>query len=284
MESQTAQLRGRRAVDATTLAEALRRTAKNYPDLVAVRTVDDTTSWTWTELLERTDALAAGLSKLGVGHRDTVGLLLINRPEFSVADLAAVTLGATPFSIYNTYPADQIAHLLNDARAKVIITEQAFLASVLEAAEGVASLEHVIVADAPGDEAPAGALSLSAVAADPAPGFDVLASVDAVEAGDLATLIYTSGTTGPPKGVQITHANVMAAAQAVEQVIPFGEGAKVISWLPAAHIAERMAHHYIPDRVRLQRHRLPEPAGDRRLPAPGPPELVLRGPRVCGRS
>src|SRR5438309_1099271 len=63
---------------------------------------------------------------------------------------------------------------------------------------------------------------------------------------DVLTLIYTSGTTGPPKGVQISHHNVMVACRAVEQIITFPPGARVISWLPAAHIAERTAHHYIP--------------------------------------
>ena len=60
------------------------------------------------------------------------------------------------------------------------------------------------------------------------------------------TLIYTSGTTGPPKGVQLVHRNLMAGVQAVEAIIQFPDGSRVISWLPAAHIAERMAHHYLP--------------------------------------
>ncbi len=246
MESQTAARQGLAAVAAPTLAEALRRTATNHPDVIAVRSVDDAISWTWPELLERSDALAGGLSKLGVVPRDNVALMLINRPEFYVADLAIVTLGATPFSIYNTYPTDEVAHLLNDARAVAIITEQAFLATVLAAAEQVPSLRQVIVADTHSDDAPSGTLALAAVSADRDPAFDAAAAAAAVSPDDLATLIYTSGTTGPPKGVQITHANVMAASRAVEQVIPFGVGAKVISWLPAAHIAERMAHHYIP--------------------------------------
>src|SRR5207248_460610 len=63
---------------------------------------------------------------------------------------------------------------------------------------------------------------------------------------DVLTLIYTSGTTGPPKGVQLSHHNVMVAAQVTEQIITFEPGSQVISWLPAAHIAERMAHHYLP--------------------------------------
>jgi long-subunit acyl-CoA synthetase (AMP-forming) len=74
----------------------------------------------------------------------------------------------------------------------------------------------------------------------------VAAAAREIEPDDIVTLIYTSGTTGPPKGVQLSHHNIMFAAQAIDQIIPFGPGSRVISWLPAAHIAERMAHHYIP--------------------------------------
>jgi long-subunit acyl-CoA synthetase (AMP-forming) len=68
----------------------------------------------------------------------------------------------------------------------------------------------------------------------------------AIEPDDVLTLIYTSGTTGPPKGVQLSHRNVMAGCRTLEEIIPLKPGSRVISWLPAAHIAERMAHHYIP--------------------------------------
>jgi long-subunit acyl-CoA synthetase (AMP-forming) len=78
------------------------------------------------------------------------------------------------------------------------------------------------------------------------PGFDVDAAVAAVGPEDVLTLIYTSGTTGPPKGVQLVHRNLMTAVRAIETLVRFPEGARVISWLPAAHIAERAAHHYLP--------------------------------------
>src|SRR2546430_770071 len=116
-----------RAVDAPTLNEALRRTAANHPEVVAVRTADDSVSLTWPQLLLRVDALAGGLAKLGVKRGDTVAIMLGNRPEFHVADLAAVTLGATPFSIYTTYPAGEIEYLITDAGARLAIVEQAFL-------------------------------------------------------------------------------------------------------------------------------------------------------------
>src|SRR5947209_13286249 len=78
------------------------------------------------------------------------------------------------------------------------------------------------------------------------PDFDVAAAAAAVKADDVLTLIYTSGTTGPPKGVMLSHHAIMVSAHALEEIIPLEVGARVISWLPAAHIAERMAHHYIP--------------------------------------
>ncbi len=242
MQSSTRTTQAQSAVNAPTLAEALRRTAAGHPDLVAVRTPDDSVSLTWSELRDRVDALAGGLAKLGVRRGQCVALMLANRPEFHIADLAAVTLGAIPFSIYVTYPAPEIQFLIEDSGARVAIVEQAFLPAMLEARRNLPGLEHVIVVDG---EAPDGVLALAGVEGSD-PGFDGAAACARVAPDDLATLIYTSGTTGHPKGVQLTHHAVMFTAQGVREVIEFPEGARVISWLPAAHIAERMAHHYIP--------------------------------------
>jgi long-subunit acyl-CoA synthetase (AMP-forming) len=230
------------AVEAGTLGEALRRTAATHPRLVAVRTLDDGTSLTWEELRARVDALARGLAGLGVRHGDTVALMMGNRPEFHVADLAAVTLGAVPFSIYQTSSVEQIRYVVGDADARVAIVAPEHLDAVREARRELPQLEHVVVVEG---TAPAGTLALADVEGANA-GFDVGAALAAVGADDLATLIYTSGTTGPPKGVEITHRNVIATARSVREVIPLEPGAKVVSWLPAAHIAERTAHHYIP--------------------------------------
>jgi long-subunit acyl-CoA synthetase (AMP-forming) len=241
MESSTITPVMGRAVDAPTLTEALRRTAAHHPEIVAVRTPDDSVSLTWSELLERVDSLAGGLARLGVKRGDTVALMLGNRPEFHIADLAAVAIGATPYSIYNTYPPAEIEYLINDAATTVAIVEQAFLDVFLHARERRPQLEHVIVVDGDPRE---GTVGLAEVEGSN-PDFDP-EGLPAVEPGDVLTLIYTSGTTGPPKGVQLSHHNVMFAARQIEQIITFDAGSKVISWLPAAHIAERMAHHYIP--------------------------------------
>ncbi|HUO72016.1 MAG TPA: long-chain fatty acid--CoA ligase [Solirubrobacteraceae bacterium] len=242
MESSTVTAAAGRAVDAPTVTEALRRTAANHPDLVAVRTPDDSVSLTWSALLSRVDALAGGLAKLGIGRGDTVAIMLSNRPEFHIADLATAMLGATPFSIYNTYPAEELEYLITDAASRVAVVEQAFLPVMLEARKGLPHLKHVIVVDG---NAPPGTIPLEDVEGSN-PEFDVAAAAAEISPDDVLTLIYTSGTTGPPKGVQLSHHSIMFSAKAIEQIIPFEVGGRLISWLPAAHIAERMAHHYVP--------------------------------------
>ena len=244
MESGVTQLKapGRTAVEAETVAEAFRITAAERADQVAIRTKADAFTITWGELLARVDALAGGLAKLGVGRGETVALMLSNRPEFHLCDLAAMMLGATPFSIYNTYSPEQISYLLSDADAKTVICEQQYLAQVLEAKAAAPGVQNVIVVDG---EAPQGTLALSEVEGSD-PDFDVEASVAQLHGSDVLTLIYTSGTTGPPKGVQLIHRNLLAAVEGLDELIEFPQDGRVISWLPAAHVAERNAHHYLP--------------------------------------
>src|SRR3954447_24324023 len=184
-----------RATTATTIAEAFRATAEDNADRVAVRTKDDEVSLTWGELRERVDALAGGLAALGVGRGDRVALMLGNRPEFHVADLAVMTLGATPFSIYGTFSPEQIAYVVGDAGAKVALIESAF-ADAFRAAD--TDVEHLLVLE---DGWPSD------------PEFNAEPHWRAVGPEDIVTLIYTSGTTGPPKGVQLAHRNLMAATK-----------------------------------------------------------------------
>src|SRR5271165_5566506 len=230
------------AARAGTIAEAFRITAAERLDQVAIRTKGDAFTITWGALRDRVDAIAGGLAELGCKRGDTLALMLSNRPEFNICDLAGMMLGATPFSIYNTYTAEQIEYLVADAEARILITEQQFLPVVLEARGNLPGLEHVIVVDG---EAPEGTIPLSEVEA-MGEGFDAEASVARIEPTDILTLIYTSGTTGPPKGVQLIHRNLLAAVEGLEELIDFPRDGRVISWLPAAHVAERNAHHYLP--------------------------------------
>jgi long-subunit acyl-CoA synthetase (AMP-forming) len=232
----------RAAVEAPSIAAAFRITAAARLDEVAIRTKEDAFTITWGELRDRVDALAGGLSKLGLNRGDTLALMIGNRPEFHLCDLAGMMIGAAPFSIYSTYTAEQIAYLLKDAEAHVLICEAEYLERVLEARKELPLLEHVIVIDG---EAPAGTLALADVEGSE-PSFDVEASVAEIQTSDILTLIYTSGTTGPPKGVQLIHRNLLAACEGLEELIQFPQDGRVISWLPSAHIAERNAHHYLP--------------------------------------
>jgi long-chain acyl-CoA synthetase len=242
MEVEVTQSMTRDALGAATIAEAFRITAGERASEVAIRTRQDAFTITWGELRERVDALAGGLSRLGVQRGDTVALMLSNCPEFHLCDLAAMMLGAAPFSIYNTYTPEQIQYVVADAQAKVLICEQQYLAQVREARRSLPQLEYVIVVDG---EAPLGTLTLSEVEGSN-PGFDVEASVARIKSNDVLTLIYTSGTTGPPKGVQLVHRNLLATVESIENLIDFPRDGRVISWLPAAHVAERNAHHYLP--------------------------------------
>jgi len=233
---------GGMSFESATLGQAFRRLADTYADQVVLRTVDDSVSLTWTELRERVDALAGGLAKLGLRHGDTIALMLSNRPEFHVADLAAVTLGATPFSIYQTLSPEQIEYVVSDAGATIAIVESAYLGAFLAAKANLPDVRHVIVIDGNGE---GGTLKLSDVEGSQ-PDFDAAATAAAVQPEDILTLIYTSGTTGPPKGVQLSHRNLFSVVEAVTQVVELPPASRVISWLPTAHIAERALNYYWP--------------------------------------
>ncbi len=231
-----------RALDASTMCEAFQITASERLDQVALRTLGDAVSITFGEYAERVRRLAAGLHALGVGRGDTVAFMLTNRPEFHLLDTAAMHLGATPFSVYNSSSTEQIAYLLGDAGNRVMVVEAGFLERALPAIEQTGGVEHLVVLDGGHVDA----ISLEELeAADPPGGFDFESTWRAVDAGDVLTLIYTSGTTGPPKGVQLTHANELAEARALAAESDWREpGGVIVSYLPLAHIADRGLTHY----------------------------------------
>jgi long-chain acyl-CoA synthetase len=232
-----------RDLHAKNLALAFARTVERLGDEPAIISGegDDAVEVSWNELAQRVRRIAGGLAALGVGKGDTVALMLNNRPEFIPIDMAAVSLGAVPFSIYQTSSAEQIRYVCSDAGAKVAIIESAFLDVFNKAREELPGIKTLIVIDGEGGEHDLDSLE----ALDP--DFDPSESIAAIDPDDLLTLIYTSGTTGPPKGVQLTHRNLMSLVGGVDGMINLPErGGKVISWLPAAHIAERGANYYLP--------------------------------------
>jgi long-chain acyl-CoA synthetase len=225
---------------AKNLYEAFLLTVDRLGEDPAILGPDDY-SISWNDLRRRVDAIAGGLAGLGVAKGDTVAIMLGNRPEFIPCDLGAVALGAVPFSIYQTSSPEQIAYAVSDAGAKVGIVETAYLEQFEAGRAELPDLEQVIVVDGEGGTTTLGEVE----SADP--DFDPSSASADVGLDDLLTLIYTSGTTGPPKGVQLTHRNLMSLTTSVQDIVEMPDrGGRVISWLPAAHIAERGAHYYLP--------------------------------------
>ncbi len=230
-----------RDLHAQNLALAFLASAERLGDEIALSDPEREVELSWNEIRDRSAALAGGLAKLGVKKGDTVALMLNNRWEFIPLDLGVVSLGGVPFSIYQTSSPEQITYVVNDAEAKVAIVEAPFLDTFNAARADLPKIETVIVVDGDGGDMTFAELEESGQ------GFDISETVNEVGPDDLLTLIYTSGTTGPPKGVQLSHRNLMSLVSGIDDVIDFpDEGGGIISWLPAAHIAERGAHYYVP--------------------------------------
>src|SRR5688500_748296 len=196
-------------VGAKTVIEAFHKTASEHPDRTAIRTKGDAFSIPWGALRQRVDKLAAGLYKLGLRKGDTLALMFPNQFEFHLADLAGMTIGATPFSLYVTASPEQIKYVVGDAGAKIAIIDEQFAERFLKIKDDLKDLEHIIVVG----DAPDGTLSLEDVENDGDPEFDAEKSAADVKPDDLLTLIYTSGTTGPPKGVELTHDNLIKSIE-----------------------------------------------------------------------
>jgi len=232
------------AMEAPTLAAALRITAAENADETWVKNRDGSVLIKWGEGLERVDRIAGGLRKLGITKGDTVAMMLVNRPEFHVVDFAVMVAGGTPFSVYQTYTPAQIDYLLADSASKIIVTEPVYLETVQAACAALDLPPQIILVGGPAGGVD-GTTSLEEVELLD-PDFDGAGATNEIEPADILTLIYTSGTTGPPKGVQLTHNNLMCTVRGTSEIVNFPRRSRVISWLPSAHIAERAAHHYIP--------------------------------------
>ncbi len=232
------------AMDAPTLAAAFRITAAENSNETWVKNRDGSVLITWGEGLARADQIAGGLRALGIAKGDTVALMLVNRPEFHIVDFGVTIAGGTPFSVYQTYTADQIDYLLKDSESKLIVTEPTYLETVQAACAALDSPPQIVLVDGP-PSGVEGTISLAEVE-EMDPDFDGAAATEEIGPDDVLTLIYTSGTTGPPKGVQLSHRNLMSTVRGTTAIVNFPRRSRVISWLPSAHIAERAAHHYIP--------------------------------------
>ncbi|MGB8391685.1 fatty acid--CoA ligase FadD11 [Mycobacterium sp.] len=221
-----------------TMCGAFQRTAAIDPDAVALRTPGGTQTLTWREYAAQVRKVAAGLAGLGVRRGDTVSLMMANRVEFYPLEVGAQHVGATSFSVYNTLPAEQLTYLFGNAGTKVAICEEQYVDRIRA---GGAPIEHIVCIDG----SPAGTISVDELYAAAQQDFDFESTWRAVQPDDIVTLIYTSGTTGNPKGVEMTHTNLLFEGYALDSVLGIQFGDRITSFLPSAHIADRMCGLYI---------------------------------------
>jgi long-chain acyl-CoA synthetase len=238
-----------------TVCTLLRETAADYAGLPAYSDPDGAGGWktlTWAQFRDSVLALAAGLVRLGLQPGDRVALMLPNRLEHVLADQAVVHAGGVPVTFYATLAPDQITYVASDCDVRIAVLDgESEVARWQPLLADLPGLSTVIVRDQ--DACPAGQPfltwagfeALSAEAAGSAEAAEVGRRVAAVRPEDAATLLYTSGTTGNPKGVVITHGSLLYECKTAELGGSTQMHVRWVSYLPLAHIAERMFTLYL---------------------------------------
>lgn len=243
------------AIEDRTVCDLLRHNAETLPDRPALlwKEQGEHRSMTWAEYRNGVADMAMGLRDLGVAPGDFVAIMALNRPEHVICDLAVLHLGAIPVSIYNTLAPEQIAYIAGHCAAKVAIVEnETLLRKWADIRPELSDLTAIVVIDEPEsdrwefewlvtwrDLKERGGRALQA---HPQTFEHCWRSV---KPEDVATVVYTSGTTGPPKGVVITHRNVLWTTESIARAAAWDFPLEMISYLPLAHVAERMATHYL---------------------------------------
>ncbi|MFZ0049315.1 MAG: AMP-dependent synthetase/ligase [Streptosporangiaceae bacterium] len=237
-----------------TICDVLARTAEQFGALPAYSDREDSGDWqtiTWAQTGELALQLGAAFIELGLRPGDRVALMLPNRVEHVLADLGVLHAGGVPVTFYATLAPDQIAFMAGNCDAKIAVIDGAGeLARWQPVLSQLPSLRRVIVRDAAACPAGAAYLSWQALvtlgaqrlAKDRGP---VQRRVAAIRPEDPLTLLYTSGTTGNPKGVVITHANALYELETARAGGNAPMHVRWVSYLPLAHIAERMFTLYI---------------------------------------
>jgi long-chain acyl-CoA synthetase len=229
----------------TTLAGLIVNTVKTYPksDLMLVKKGGVYTPISTQEFGDGVKHLALGLRALGFEAGQKLCLLSENRPAWTMTDFATLCAGGLTVPIYTTLVPEQVRYIVDDSDATVVVVSNADQWKKVEPLRaGLAKVKHCITF---ADEAPAGVLTLKAVQergralAEAEPGlYDKL--VARIKPDDEATLIYTSGTTGVPKGVILTHDNLVSNIKTAAEIIQISSEDTALSFLPLSHILERM--------------------------------------------
>ncbi len=221
--------------DEENLVDAVFDTAVSHPSTVSYRRQQSDGVWTDVtapQFAEQVAAVAGGLMASGVAAGDRVALLSRTRYEWSLLDFAILAAGGVTVPIYETSSAEQIAWILSDSGARVIVVENAKHVALVE--ESGADVEVLVIEPATGEDA-VGVLTARGAGV---PADEVHARRRSVGADGLATLIYTSGTTGRPKGCELTHRNLLHECRAAAAVFPelLSDGGSVLLFLPMAHV------------------------------------------------
>lgn len=232
-------------VDGDTIPKAVLRMIAAHPATPLVGNLDGETPTylTAAEFGAEVAKAAAGFQALGVGRGDRVVLMMRNIPEFHILDTAALFVGATPISIYNSSSTDQVDYLVSHSDASVAVVEdEGFTQRFANRATAMPKLHTIVQIKGEADGVTSWSEFMGSAPAD----LDALSTIAQPE--DLATVIYTSGTTGAPKGVMLDHVNVLWTVSSLVETFPFTTeelpNMRVVSYLPMAHIAERAVSHY----------------------------------------
>ncbi len=206
---------------------------------------------TWGQFGAGARRLASFLVDEGIKAGDHVAIWANNRAEWHTADAAILMVRGCPVPVYQTLSADQAQYVLNHSESRVVFVEnETLLARVLEQRDQLRHLRRVVVMEGVERVSPDGFVlpwqeALSA-GDEHLEGNDeeIDERIAQAQMDDVVTLIYTSGTTGPPKAVMLTHRNIAASADGLADVVEVGPNDRVISYLPLAHIAERMVSEF----------------------------------------
>ncbi|MEO9325805.1 AMP-dependent synthetase/ligase [Nocardioides sp. C4-1] len=262
------------AVEGRTLPIALADTVASAGDDPAYSDkhhVPDGGSWrtlTWSQVREQALDVAAALVEAGVQPGDAVAIMAANRIEHFVADIGGCHAAATPMSIYNTLSPEQVAYVAGESEPRVAVLETAdHLSRWGKALAQTSSVTTVVLIDAEppaetggttfvtwDDFVAAGAAYRAAHAA------EVESRAGVLTPDSPATILYTSGTTGNPKGVVLTHGNVLYEALSTLEAAGLHEPQVGVSYLPLAHIAERVLGLYGPQIQGSHMHAIGDPS------------------------
>jgi long-chain acyl-CoA synthetase len=202
----------------------------------------------WAQYAGRVCRLALGLRTLGVGPGDTVPLLTSNREEWFVSALATMALGAVPVGLHPASTTEQVLHVVEHCEARTLVVEAPWLPLVQQGRQRLPRVRHVVVVEPPPSGLPEGCVPLGELlergsGADEGPYWD---SVHALQPDSLATLVYTPSTPGRPKGVMLSHRNLVWTAERLARAAGISEEDSLVCYLPLSHIAEQMSSLYVP--------------------------------------